>query len=63
MATQRRVLTTADLEAEFGIPVETWRYWRWRQTGPKATRIGRRVYYDRADVEAWWAARKGGAAA
>ena len=63
MTTQRRVLTTADLESEFGIPVETWRYWRWRGEGPKAARVGRRVYYDRDDVEAWWEARKAGAAA
>lgn len=59
----RRVLTTADLHEMFGIPVETWRYWRWRGEGPRATKVGRRVYYDPADVDAWWESRKAGAAA
>jgi excisionase family DNA binding protein len=34
-------------------PVETVRYWRKTGTGPKAFKVGRRVLYRRADVEAW----------
>lgn len=38
-----------------GTPVETLRYWRWRRKGegPKSFKLGRRVLYDRRDVEAW----------
>lgn len=46
-------LTTAELAAETGIPPETLRYYRWRGEGPASYKIGRRVLYDRVDVEAW----------
>lgn len=33
--------------------INTVRYWRTIGYGPKSARIGRRVVYRRADVEAW----------
>ena len=32
---------------------ETLRYWRHIGTGPASAKLGRRVVYRRADVEAW----------
>ncbi|WP_267626540.1 helix-turn-helix transcriptional regulator [Gordonia sputi] len=34
-------------------PVETLRYWRRKGFGPRSFRIGRRVFYMRADVLEW----------
>ena len=43
---------------------ETVRYWRHVDKGPRSFKVGRRVLYDRSDVEAWLAAaRTGGNAA
>lgn len=39
---------------------ETVRYWRHVGKGPKSFKVGRRVLYDRADVEAWLDAAKAG---
>jgi hypothetical protein len=45
----------AEVSALLGIPVDTLRYWRWRDRGEgiPSFKIGRRVVYDVADVEAW----------
>lgn len=34
-------------------PVKTLRQWRLQGTGPRSAKIGRRVQYRRAEVEAW----------
>ncbi len=34
-------------------PEATWRYWRHRGYGPPAVRIGRRIFYREADIDAW----------
>jgi len=39
-------------------PGETLRYWRWRGEGPPWFKLGRRVVYDRADLETWIDAQK-----
>lgn len=40
--------------AEFlRVPVSTLRFWRHRGTGPRSARIGGRVMYRQADLEAW----------
>ncbi|MFV1359590.1 helix-turn-helix transcriptional regulator [Mycolicibacterium fortuitum] len=36
-----------------GQCVSTMRWWKAQGVGPKAAKIGRRVMYRRADVEAW----------
>ena len=35
------------------VPVSTLRYWRLRNEGPASFRIGRRVAYRLADLDAW----------
>jgi predicted DNA-binding transcriptional regulator AlpA len=34
-------------------PVETLRWWRMQGTGPQGFKLGRRIMYREADVEAW----------
>lgn len=48
-------LTTADVASITRSPEATVRYWRHIGYGPKGFRVGRRVLYRRADVEAWLA--------
>lgn len=47
------LLTKEDLATYAGTSVHTIAKWNTRGTGPKRVRIGRRVYYRRADVLAW----------
>lgn len=48
------VLMTMEEAAELlHMPVATLRFWRHKGTGPASFKIGRRVMYRRADVEAW----------
>jgi hypothetical protein len=47
------LMTTREVADWLRRPVETLRYWRWHGEGPPSFKIGRRVMYDRADVEAW----------
>lgn len=42
--------TVAEL---LGVPERTLEDWRLRGRGPKSARIGRRVMYREADVQAW----------
>jgi hypothetical protein len=53
-------MTIEDVANELGVPVPTLRYWRAQKSsastvepGPPSSKIGRRVFYRRADVEAW----------
>lgn len=48
-------LTIEEVAALFRTGPSTVRYWRQRGTGPRAVRVGRRVLYARADVDAWFA--------
>jgi predicted DNA-binding transcriptional regulator AlpA len=36
-----------------GVPVGTLYQWRHRRTGPRASKIGRHLRYDPAEVYAW----------
>lgn len=47
------LLRIEEVSAESGIPINTLRYWRAQGTGPQSAKIGRRVMYRRADVDAW----------
>ncbi|MCW2763607.1 MAG: binding domain, excisionase family [Marmoricola sp.] len=49
-------LTTEDVAEWLRTPTETLRYWRHAGKGPKSFKLGRRVLYSRADVEAFVAA-------
>jgi excisionase family DNA binding protein len=52
-----RLMTMAEVSELLGIPVSTLYGWRHRGEGPAGYRIGRRVRYRRAEVEAWIEAR------
>lgn len=59
------LMTTNDVEAEFGIPAGTLRYYRSNGVGPASFRLAGRVRYRRADLLAWiaqqeQATRRGG---
>ena len=59
-----RYLTTAEVAEMLRTPIETVRYWRHVDKGPKSFKVGRRVLYAVEDVEAWVAeARLAGVAA
>ncbi|MFC0002817.1 helix-turn-helix transcriptional regulator [Micromonospora siamensis] len=45
--------TAEDVSTFLGIPVSTLYQWRYRRTGPKASRVGRHLRYNPADVRAW----------
>ncbi len=47
------LLTTEETAALLRTPPGSLRYWRHVGKGPSWVRIGRRVLYRRADVEAW----------
>ncbi len=49
-----RYLTTSDLAELFRTSPETVRYWRHTGYGPKGRKVGRRVLYERSEVEAFW---------
>ncbi len=46
-------MTLDEVAKERRISPATLRYWRHRGEGPKSFKLGRRVMYKRADVEAW----------
>lgn len=48
-----RYLTTDDLAALLRTAPGTCRYWRHIGAGPKSFKVGRRVLYDRTDVDQW----------
>ncbi len=49
-----RYLTTAELAIEFRTSPDTVRYWRHIGYGPQGRKVGRRVLYERAEVEEFW---------
>lgn len=48
-----QLLTIEQFAELVNIPLNTARFWRQAGTGPRSARIGRRVFYRRADVAAW----------
>lgn len=52
------LMTTAEVAELFRASPETVRYWRFTGTGPPGVKVGTRVLYDRADVLAWWDAKR-----
>lgn len=49
----RNLITTREVAAKLRVPEATVRYWRHLSQGPVGVRIGRRVLYDEAQVDAW----------
>ncbi|WP_342742254.1 helix-turn-helix domain-containing protein [Geodermatophilus nigrescens] len=52
------LMTLAETAAYLRTPVATLRYWRHLGEGPAGFRLGRRVMFKRADVDAWLDARR-----
>lgn len=48
-------MTTEEVANVVRAPAENVRYWRHVGKGPRSFKVGRRVLYARADVEAWLA--------
>ena len=57
---ESRFLTTEELANVLRTPAETIRYWRHIGKGPASFKVGRRVLYDIADVEAFLAEARSG---
>lgn len=55
-------LTREQLAEELGLTVRSLERWAWLRTGPRITRVGRRVYYSREDVRRWLESQKEAAA-
>lgn len=51
-------ISREQLAAELGLTRDTLARWEARQLGPPCTRIGRKVFYRRASVEAWISAQE-----
>jgi hypothetical protein len=49
----RELMTTKDIEIEYGIPEGTLRYYRSTGVGPASFWLAGRIKYRRADVRAW----------
>lgn len=47
------LLTTEEAADYTRLSVETLRYFRQREEGPRWAKLGRRVFYRRQDVDAW----------
>jgi excisionase family DNA binding protein len=54
---QLDLLTISEAAELLRAPVATLRYWRHLGTGPRCFRLGRRILYRRADLNAWVDAR------
>lgn len=54
----KKFLTPKDIEQEFGIHQKILAYWRSEGIGPHYTSIGRRVYYERIDIENFFTSGK-----
>jgi len=48
-----RLLTIAEAAERLGRPVATLYDWRYKKTGPKSAKLGGRLVYREADLEAW----------
>ncbi len=51
-------MTVDEVAALLRTSPATVRYWRHVGSGPAAVKVGRRVLYDRADVQTWIAQKK-----
>ena len=46
--------TIEEVSAFLRVPIGTLYQWRSRRTGPKASKVGRSLRYDPADVRTWF---------
>jgi excisionase family DNA binding protein len=54
------LLSVAELADYLGVPVSTIHYWRGKEQGPPALKVGRRLRFRVADVVRWLEERDGG---
>ena len=54
--TETRLLDRAGVAREYGLNIRTLEGWALRGGGPPYVKLGRRCYYRREDLEAWFAA-------
>jgi predicted DNA-binding transcriptional regulator AlpA len=47
------ILYKKELSEEYRIPLATLNWWRHAGQGPRSFKIGNKVCYKRADIEAW----------
>jgi predicted DNA-binding transcriptional regulator AlpA len=50
---QKQWLTPKEAVKEYGIGLSTWAKYRLRGRGPAFAKLGEKVLYNRADIEAW----------
>ncbi len=48
------LMTTAEVATALRVSESTVRYWRHKGYGPKGRKVGRRVLYERSEVEEFW---------
>lgn len=48
------LMTTEEVALHFRTSQDTVRYWRHIGYGPRGRKVGRRVLYERSEVEAFW---------
>ena len=48
-----KLLSPLDLAGYLGVPRSTVYEWRYKGTGPPASRVGKHIRYREADVERW----------
>ena len=53
MNESEQLLTLDEVSAWLRRPPSTLHHWRARGLGPRSARLGRRVVYRKADVQAW----------
>jgi DNA-binding transcriptional MerR regulator len=53
LKSESELMTTTDVECEFGIPAGTLRYYRSSGAGPASFRLAGRVRYRRSEVLMW----------
>lgn len=51
--TDKDLLTAQDVARMTGLSVHTLSWWRFNGGGPKHLKLGRRIFYQRVDVEKW----------
>lgn len=56
----QELLTTAEVAEIFRTSPETIRFWRHVGYGPKGRKVGRKVLYERSEVDAFWAGLQAG---
>lgn len=49
----RQLLSMAEVNQLTGVSIDTLRRWRLSGEGPRSFKCGRRVVYDRTEIDAW----------